>query len=123
MSAHRPASVTDQMLHRARGEYLEMPGLRLTQRQAQRLWGLDEETCTGLLEFLVESKFLRRSGAGASGRLADGPEPAFQLHMVKANLQPKVGRLDLPPEDSRHPTRERPVLANQERVRRYRWRE
>ena len=32
------------LVHRVRGEFLEMPGLRLTRAQAQRLWGLDEET-------------------------------------------------------------------------------
>lgn len=28
---------------RVRGEFLEMPGLRLTMPQARRLWGLEEE--------------------------------------------------------------------------------
>ena len=31
----------DQMLQRIQGEFVEMPGLRLTAAQAQRLWGLD----------------------------------------------------------------------------------
>ena len=33
----------DYMLRQVRSEYLEMPGLRLTRRQAQRLWGLDDD--------------------------------------------------------------------------------
>src|SRR5688572_20900769 len=45
MTSHLPKGISDQMLHRIFSEYLEMPGLRLTRRQAQRLWGLDEETC------------------------------------------------------------------------------
>src|SRR5262245_25358211 len=31
----------DDVLRRVQGEYLEMPGLRLTEAQARRLWGLD----------------------------------------------------------------------------------
>src|SRR5689334_10498457 len=46
---------------RIRAEYLEMPGLHLTWRQAQRLWGLDESTCTVVLAALEEEKFLRRT--------------------------------------------------------------
>jgi hypothetical protein len=33
------------VLRRVQGEYIEMPGLRLTIAQAQRLWGLDRAVC------------------------------------------------------------------------------
>ena len=46
------------MLERAYSEFLEMPALRLTSRQAERLWGLDEQSCLRLLEFLVDARFL-----------------------------------------------------------------
>jgi hypothetical protein len=46
---------------RIRAEYLEMPGLHLTTRQAQRLWGLDESTCAAVLVALEKEKFLRRT--------------------------------------------------------------
>jgi hypothetical protein len=49
---------------RVRGEYLEMPGLRLTPRQAQRLFGLDATTCDEILDRLWESGFLSRTGDG-----------------------------------------------------------
>ena len=52
-------------LKRVQGEYLEMPGLRLTTAQAQRLWGLDQSMCTALLGALVEAKFLLRTRDGA----------------------------------------------------------
>jgi hypothetical protein len=52
------------LLARIRSEYLEMPGLRLTASQAQRLWCLDPETCDSLLSELVEDKFLKRSRSG-----------------------------------------------------------
>jgi hypothetical protein len=42
-------------------EYLEMPGLHLTSRQAQRLWGLDAPTCVALFDTLVRAQFLRRT--------------------------------------------------------------
>ena len=41
---------------------LEMPGLRLTVAQAARLWNVDRETGLRLLESLVETGFLYKSG-------------------------------------------------------------
>jgi hypothetical protein len=55
----------DDVLRRVRGEYIEMPGLRLTSAQAQRLWGLDRASCDALLGALVDSKFLFRTQDGA----------------------------------------------------------
>jgi hypothetical protein len=46
-----------------RSEYLEMPGLSLTKPQAQRLWGLDPETCDALIEQMVSARFLRRTAS------------------------------------------------------------
>jgi hypothetical protein len=40
-------------------EYLEMPGLKLTRPQVQRLWALDPDVCDALLEALVASDFLK----------------------------------------------------------------
>ena len=58
-----------QILRRICGEYLEMPGLRLTCKQAQRLWGIDEQTCVQILESLAQEKFLYRSDDGNYARL------------------------------------------------------
>ncbi len=52
------------LLDIVRGEYLEMPGLRLTKRQAQRLWALDITTCDELLGTLESAQFLRRTEKG-----------------------------------------------------------
>lgn len=41
-----------------------MPGLRLTQREAERLWGLDAHVCEALFDALVAISFLRRTGQG-----------------------------------------------------------
>lgn len=54
----------DTMVQRVRGEYLEMPGLSLTEGQAQRLWHLEPEMCHSLLKALVESGFLRQTPRG-----------------------------------------------------------
>jgi hypothetical protein len=55
----------DDVLRRVQGEYIEMPGLRLTTAQAQRLWGLDRAACDALLGALVDAKFLFRTRDGA----------------------------------------------------------
>jgi hypothetical protein len=55
----------DDDLRRVQGEFIEMPGLRLTSAQAQRLWGLDRAACDALLGALVDAKFLFRTRDGA----------------------------------------------------------
>jgi hypothetical protein len=61
-----PATIVDDsVVRRARAEYLEMPGLRLTSAQAQRLWGLDPRTCDELLAELLSAHFLARTRDGS----------------------------------------------------------
>ena len=60
---------TDDVLRRVKGEFMEMPGLRLTEPQARRLWGLDSASCGALLKTLVETKFLFRTRDGAFMRV------------------------------------------------------
>ena len=55
----------DEVLRRVQGEYIEMPGLRLTPAQAQRLWGVDRAACDALLGALVDAKFLFRTRDGS----------------------------------------------------------
>ena len=65
--------ITDALIQRVCGEFLEMPGLRLTRQQARRLWGLDEPTCRQVLDFLVDAKFLARpEHDGAYSRMPNG---------------------------------------------------
>lgn len=75
------ASESD-VLHRIQGEYVDMPGLRLTEAQAQRLWGLDSAVCRALMGALVDAKFLAITRDGAFVR----PESA------RTALQPLHGR-------------------------------
>ena len=53
-------SPNHNLLNRVRGEFIEMPGLRLRLEQAQRLWNLDRALCESVLRSLVEAKFLGR---------------------------------------------------------------
>ncbi len=60
-------------LRRIRAEYLEMPGLKLTAAQAQRLWGFDPVQCEVLLAKLMAVGFLRRMRDGTYVRVQSGP--------------------------------------------------
>ena len=87
MAAFPLTCLSESILERICGEYLEMPGLRLTRRQAQRLWGLNEATCAQSLEFLVGARFLMRIGQDTYARLTDGALALPPLQMVKAALE------------------------------------
>jgi hypothetical protein len=73
MDPHLTSPDHADILCRVRGEYLEMPGLRLKQEQAERLWGLDRQTCRQILDVLVTTGFLCRLPDGTYGRLTDDP--------------------------------------------------
>jgi hypothetical protein len=55
----------DELRRRVKGEFLEMPGLRLTEPQARRLWGLQEASCAQLITALIDERFLFRTRDGA----------------------------------------------------------
>ena len=59
--APQPVRPNDEVLRRVQGEFMEMPGLRLTEAQARRLWGLDEAACVAMLGTLVDANFLFRT--------------------------------------------------------------
>jgi hypothetical protein len=64
----------EEMLLRVKGEFMEMPGLRLTEAQARRLWGLDADSCGALLRQLVHANFLFCTHNGAFMRV-EHPTP------------------------------------------------
>jgi hypothetical protein len=55
---------TSTLITRIRGEYMTMPGLKLTREQACRLWAVDDDTCSAALEALIDEGFLHRTGTG-----------------------------------------------------------
>lgn len=78
------ATMSEQLVGRIRGEFAEMPGLRLTIAQAARLWQADRTICASVLGRLVREQFLYCTPDGAfirlpavrasAGRAARGPE-------------------------------------------------
>jgi hypothetical protein len=66
-------------LLRIRTEYIEMPDLKLTGRQAQRLWSLSGEVWEAALAILIGNRFLAQTRDGAYVRhstLRSWSEPA-----------------------------------------------
>jgi hypothetical protein len=51
-------------LARIEREYLELPGLSLTEPQVRKLWGLPQELCTAALGELVRHNFLVETPRG-----------------------------------------------------------
>jgi hypothetical protein len=73
------------VIHRVRAEYLEMPGLRLKSEQLQRLCGIDRSVCQIVLDTLVDAKFLCVKTDGQYARLTEGLIARAQP--VKAELR------------------------------------
>jgi hypothetical protein len=57
--------VVPVLVRRVRGEFLEMPGLRLTPAQASRLWDIDRQTSESILDVLTSVGFLFKTREGA----------------------------------------------------------
>ncbi len=70
----RPMSISlhEQVLERIHAEYLEMPDMRLTLEQVQRLCGIERSLCQVALDSLVQAQFLCVKSNGCYARLADG---------------------------------------------------
>jgi hypothetical protein len=73
-----------QALVRLQTEWIEMPQMKLTRPQAQRLWRLSDDVCETAFETLVRKGFLIQAPDGAyirhalvraSGAMAAGTAP------------------------------------------------
>ena len=71
--------LTTRVIGRIQDEFLEMPGLRLTPKQAQRLCGVDQTICQAVLDALVNARFLAVNPHGMYTRASDGawPHPRY----------------------------------------------
>jgi hypothetical protein len=58
-------STLGDLLFLIRAEFLEIPGLQLTQQQIEHLWGIDYTMADAILRSLVEANFLTKTPAGA----------------------------------------------------------
>ena len=78
-------TVPQDVVERVRSEYLEMPGMRLTSRQVQRLCGIGPALCEAVLDSMVKSRFLSVRPDGTYVRASEGlPQP----RMAKASPRP-----------------------------------
>ena len=75
----------ESLAARIRGEYCEMPGLRLTLAQACRLWQVDAATCETLLDHLVREAFLYKTASGAYMAVS-----AMTVRQAKARLRERI---------------------------------
>jgi hypothetical protein len=77
----RDSASRRQLLRRIRAEFDEMPCLRLTFEQAQRLFGLRPDVCERVLETLVADHSLTR---GIDGRFGLQAELAWRSRLSRA---------------------------------------
>src|SRR4029453_17069870 len=86
-----------KVTERPRAEFMEMPGLRLTSEQVQRLCGVERRVCQMVLDALVDAKFLCRKPDRAYARLTDGAvaHPRHR-HIVTRLPSGAVAARDLP---------------------------
>jgi hypothetical protein len=76
----------EDAVHLIKMEYGEMPDLKLTFREVQRLWGLSPEQCDQALTALTASEFLFRTGEGYYVRSHDaGPSVPALTAIIRAS--------------------------------------
>jgi len=85
------------LLERIRSEYLEMPGLCLTLEQTQRLFSIERVACQGVLDALIDMKFLCLTAKGGYARLSSGADMLRRLNSVRTSqLKVQLERRQLP---------------------------
>ena len=71
-------STLGELLFLIRAEFLEIPGLQLTQHQIEVLWGIDSQMAGAIVRSLVDAHFLTKTPAGAyTHRRNNGLLPAY----------------------------------------------
>lgn len=88
---------TTRLVERIREEYVAMPGLKLTQEQACRLWGVGHETCTAALDALLAEGFLHQTGTGKYVALPRPGGAALGMHteQLSAMRCPHCGKRNM----------------------------
>ena len=66
------SAATDRWIQIVQAEFCDAPGLQLTRGQIGRLWGLDDQICTTVLEALTRTHFLQLKPDGRYKRADDG---------------------------------------------------
>ena len=83
-----PIFLDQRVLERIRAEYREMPGMKLTAEQLQRLCGIEQSVCKPILDSLVQTGFLSLRRDGTNVRLTEWevPLPHSRTAPLKATL-------------------------------------
>jgi hypothetical protein len=63
-SAGTPPRFIAALAEVVRGEFLNMPGLCLTEAEACRLWNVEPLVCAAILQALVDTEFLVKTSTG-----------------------------------------------------------
>ena len=80
-----PERSIETLLQRIKAEFQEMPGLRLTEAQARRLWGLDAAQCAQVLAALRTIGFVLETRDGAFIQVGTAhPVKAERVHAPAA---------------------------------------
>lgn len=82
----------DDVVNRLRAEFLEMPGLRLTSGQVQRLCGVEKTLCQRGLDLLVETEFLYVKPDGVYARATDGEVSRPRMARTGLGLRARLMR-------------------------------
>ena len=80
----------DAVVERLHAEFMEMPGLRLTSEQVQRLCGVDRTMCQMLLDTLVTEQFLTVTSDGQYARRTDNEVRRPRLAKADRKLEPRL---------------------------------
>ena len=80
----RVGTMLPVVVGRLRAEFREMPALRLTRAQVERLFGVERTVCQMALDALVDEQFLCEKTDGQYARVTD--DPIRRPQPVKATL-------------------------------------
>jgi hypothetical protein len=86
------------LIQRVRAEYMEMPGLRLTAEQVQRLCGIERMVCQIVLDGLVAARFLRVEPDGRYSRVMERSVPSRRpprVHSASDDESPRASSYGL----------------------------
>ena len=81
------AQTLEQLIKRAKAEFVEMPGLKLTIEQSSRLWGIEPAQCKTLLHALVRRNFLAVTDDGQYLRATDIVARTPPMRPARASLR------------------------------------
>jgi hypothetical protein len=86
-----PMSPYEQAFNRIRAEFTEMPGMRLTPEQVERLSGVGSSVCRLVLDDLVRAGFLSLGANGRYARSTDLDRVLPRSRALESSQRPTVG--------------------------------